>query len=96
MHHFIANLQFYHEGVAARLMKQVLSGVHYLHSLGIVHRDLKLENILLSDNGPNCDVKIADFGLSALVRLGDGYDPEESSKRKQFKQLKEVNRMIIE
>jgi serine/threonine protein kinase len=90
VHHFIANLSFYHEGVAARLMKQVLSGVHYLHSLGIVHRDLKLENILLSDNGPNCDVKIADFGLSALVRLGDGYDPEESSKRKQFTQLKEV------
>eukprot|EP01035_Chromulina_nebulosa_P021152 gene21152-27406_t len=90
VHHFIANYQDYHEGVASRLMKQLLSGIHYLHSLGIVHRDLKLENILLSDNGPNCDVKIADFGLSALVRLGEGYDPDESSKRKAYVQLKEM------
>ncbi len=34
--------------MAARHMKQVLQGVHYLHSLGVVHRDLKLDNILLS------------------------------------------------
>ena len=45
----------------------------------------------MQDNGPNCDVKIADFGLSALVRLGEGYDPEESSKRKKYTSLKEVS-----
>ena len=56
-----------------------------------MHRDLKLENILLQSAGPNSDLKIADFGLSALVRLDeDGYDAEESGKRKKYKLLKDV------
>lgn len=38
------------------------------------------------------DVKIADFGLSALVRLGDKYDISESSKRKEFRELTEVKK----
>jgi serine/threonine protein kinase len=37
----------YSEAMAARHMKQILLGVHHLHSMGVVHRDLKLENILL-------------------------------------------------
>lgn len=38
----------------------------YLHSKGIVHRDLKLENILLADNSSKPTIKIADFGLSKV------------------------------
>lgn len=42
-----------------------------------------------------CDLKIADFGLSALVRLDEmGYDAEESGKRKNYRQLKDVRRII--
>lgn len=88
---YLASQKVYTEVIAAKVIKQILQGVHYLHSLGIVHRDLKLDNILLSDTTASADVKIADFGLSALVRLGvKGYDPDESSKRKKFKELTEM------
>lgn len=93
LYHFLAHTPTYNEVVASRQMKQILLGVHYLHSLGIVHRDLKLENLLLcmSPGGGTFDIKIADFGLSALVRIDeDGYDPEESGKRKRYRRLKDM------
>eukprot|EP01034_Spumella_vulgaris_P022150 gene22150-28257_t len=91
LHHFLAHTLHYNEVMAARQFKQILAGLHYLHSLGVVHRDLKLDNILLSGSGPMCDLKIADFGLSALVRIDEmGYDAEESGKRKNYRQLKDM------
>lgn len=40
---------------------QMVKGIRYLHSMGIAHRDLKCENILISKN---MNVKIADFGFA--------------------------------
>lgn len=89
--HHLAETPDYSEKDAARHLKQMLMGVHYLHSLGVVHRDLKLDNILLSAKSRNCNVKLADFGLSALIRLGEqGYDADESGKRKKYTGLKEL------
>jgi hypothetical protein len=48
LYHFLGSATVYNEVIASRQMKQILQGIHYLHSLGIVHRDLKLDNILLS------------------------------------------------
>lgn len=42
---------------------QILKGVQYLHESWVLHRDLKPDNILLSDGAP---LKIADFGLSKV------------------------------
>lgn len=50
-------------------MQQIVLGVNYLHQHRIIHRDLKLGNLLLNEN---LDVKIADFGLAAKIE----YDGE--------------------
>ena len=41
----------YSEAECARLVKQISSAVAYLHSKGVIHRDLKLENFLFQDEG---------------------------------------------
>ncbi|KAL8287324.1 hypothetical protein RQP46_003776 [Phenoliferia psychrophenolica] len=46
--------------------KQILSGVSYLHSMGVAHRDIKPENLLLDAKG---HVKITDFGVSDVFRM---------------------------
>jgi len=48
------------------IMRQVLSGLQYLHSHNIIHRDLKPANILVSKNGNQ--YKITDFGISTQVK----------------------------
>lgn len=49
------------------VLKQILSGVYYLHQYGITHRDLKPENILVKNNDGKYMFKIADFGLSKII-----------------------------
>lgn len=54
---------------AASYFMQMVSAISFLHSVGVCHRDLKLENTLLTDSG---EVKICDFGLAAVPRNQDG------------------------
>lgn len=51
---------------AQYLMMQTLLGVKYMHQNNIIHRDLKLGNLLLTDK---MVVKIADFGLAAQLEF---------------------------
>jgi calcium-dependent protein kinase len=61
----------YTEAECARLVKQMLSAVRYLHSKGIVHRDLKLENFLFSNRSDDSELKMIDFGFSKHFVFGE-------------------------
>ena len=50
------------ERTSNKIIRQLASGLHYLHGLGIAHMDLSLENVLL-DGENNCS--ICDFGLAS-------------------------------
>uniref|UniRef100_A0A336KJJ4 Serine/threonine-protein kinase PLK4 n=1 Tax=Culicoides sonorensis TaxID=179676 RepID=A0A336KJJ4_CULSO len=53
---------------ASTILKQVVDGLLYLHSHRIVHRDISLSNLLLTED---MKVKIADFGLATLDNPGE-------------------------
>ena len=63
------------EKQARKFARQIASAVDYCHRNSIVHRDLKIENILISKTG---DIKIIDFGLSNL------FSPEEDRKLRTY------------
>ncbi|PPQ62849.1 hypothetical protein CVT24_000543 [Panaeolus cyanescens] len=54
----------FHEEVTKSFATQVLDGLRYLHSKGIIHRDLKSENVLVEPHGV---CKISDFGISKNI-----------------------------
>jgi len=55
------------EKEAQNLVRQVVDGVAYLHSIGIAHRDLKPENLLCAGCSADSEIKITDFGLSKVM-----------------------------
>jgi len=58
------------EAVMKPLAAQIFVAVRYLHELGVAHRDLSLENILLTDpgSGEPPQIKLIDFGMCTLRR----------------------------
>ena len=75
----LRDLQGTPDDFARRYFTQLLSGIEYCHGKGVVHRDLKPENLLLSDSSDSALLKIADFGLSAVVFASDsGIDSDIS------------------
>jgi calcium/calmodulin-dependent protein kinase I len=61
----IVKRKHFTEKDASFIMYQLFSALDYLHKRQIVHRDLKLENLLLKRQG-SLEIKLADFGLSKV------------------------------
>lgn len=59
------------EGQIAAISRETLEGLKHLHSKGVIHRDIKSDNVLLALNG---EVKLTDFGFCAQLN-------ESNSKR---------------
>jgi len=55
------------EARARSIIHPLATALFYLHSYGIVHRDIKLDNILMTDDTAESDVKLVDFGLSKMI-----------------------------
>ncbi|XP_043486695.1 MAP/microtubule affinity-regulating kinase 3-like [Polistes fuscatus] len=58
------------EMTAKLYARQLVSALKHMHSRGIVHRDLKMENIMLQDSRKD-QIKIVDFGLSNIYHSED-------------------------
>ncbi|KAJ8005494.1 hypothetical protein DPEC_G00118540 [Dallia pectoralis] len=71
---FLAEKESLTEEEATEFLKQILEGVHYLHSKHIAHFDLKPENImLLNRTVVHPRIKLIDFGLAHKIDFGNDF-----------------------
>ena len=65
---YLASKNRFTEEEARKFFRQLISAIDHIHRANIVHRDLKLENILLSKN---MDILVTDFGLGRIFVEND-------------------------
>ena len=59
------NIELIREDLVINIFKQIIDALEYLHSINIMHRDIKPDNILFDKFN---NIKITDFGLSAILK----------------------------
>lgn len=65
---YVRNKKRLNEVEAAHIFSQVMDGIVYCHGMHVIHRDIKLDNILFDETGK---IKVVDFGLSVWVQTMD-------------------------
>ncbi|CZT00600.1 probable serine/threonine-protein kinase KIN4 [Rhynchosporium agropyri] len=90
---YILNHRYLKDNAARRLFAQLVSGVGYLHKKGIVHRDLKLENLLLDRNR---NIIITDFGFANTFNPDDelGDEIEYNLASRDYVKRKELDKVL--
>ena len=64
----------------AEIFKEIISAISYCHDNNVVHRDLKLENILFLNKNENSEIKIIDFGVSTILEKKENKIKKLNSK----------------
>ena len=72
LYHFFQKRNFFlDEKLCSNIIYKICLAVNYFHSYGIAHRDLKLDNILMTSEDDNADIRILDFGLGKIIGPGE-------------------------
>lgn len=61
------------EVIAKFIYKQIINGIRYIHSKNVIHRDIKLDNILIDINS---NIKICDFGVAKKYKKNDFFNDQ--------------------
>ena len=72
LYHFFQKRNFFlDEKLCSNIIYKICLAVNYFHLYGIAHRDLKLDNILMTSEDDNADIRILDFGLGKIIGPGE-------------------------
>ena len=68
----------YNEVQAKRVLTQIAVSINEMHKMRIVHRDIKPDNVMISDDSANQIAKTTDFGTARLVNENSEFVAEKT------------------